>query len=342
MGSTVLIALVLCVIGLELLFQFVVLKLALPIFERKPPFGGERYPSDPSAEPITIPTSYGLRLQGSLFRTLQERPRGLILFCHELDSDRWSALAYCEGLLAAGFDILAFDFRNHGDSDTMPGYEPSCWLTTFEVDDVLAAVAYIAGRPDLKRLPLGVFGVSRGGSAALVAAARCDSVLRVCTDGAFSCNGMLAHFTTRWASLYFPGWLLRLQPRWHFLSCLWVIRSASELRRGCRYANIEKDLGRLGEKPLFMLSGERDTYVNPELTHNLLAHTGHDETCVWIVPGAKHNLARQALPDEYDRRLIEFFSAIEEEVHAIPLPESAGVAGSQPFPRTVRSGITAG
>jgi uncharacterized protein len=344
-NSVALIAFVLSLVGLELLFQFVVLKVALPIFEGKPLFGTEHYPHDPSAEAITIPTSYGLRLQGSLFRTLQGEPRGLILFCHELDSDRWSALAYCEGLLSAGFDVLAFDFRNHGDSDVMPGYEPTCWVTSFEVDDVLAAVAYIGKRPDLKGLPLGVFGVSRGGGAALVAAAECDSVRRVCTDGGYSCNEMLIHFTARWGRLYFPNWLMNLQPRWHLLATLWVIRSASELRRGCEYANIENAVSRLRDKPLFMLSGERDTYVIPRITINLQARSGQSEPGVWIVPGAKHNLARQVATDEYDRRLVEFFAPLEQarrEVRASN--DSATSASGQPFgTRSVHSkGMTAG
>ncbi len=345
MGSVALIAVILSLVGLELLFQFVVLKVALPIFEGKPPFGSEHYPHDPSAEAITIPTSYGLRLQGSLFRTLQGEPRGLILFCHELDSDRWSALAYCEGLLAAGFNVLAFDFRNQGDSDTMPGYEPTCWLTGFEVDDVLAAVAYIGNRPDLRHLALGVFGVSRGGGAALVAAAQCDSVRQVCTDGAYSCNEMLLHFTARWGRLYIPEWMLRMQPRWHMTSTLWVIRSVSEVRRGCQYANIEKAVCQLRDKPVFMLSGERDTYVIPRMTLNLQARAGQSEAGVWIVPGAKHNMARQVASDEYDRRLVDFFSPLEQARREVRTSQDPAIVGNgQGFGnRSLRSkGMTAG
>lgn len=303
-----LLAAILPLVGLELLFQLVVLKVALPIFESKPPFRAERHPPDLSAEPITIATSFGLRLQGSLFRTFQGSPRGVVLFCHELASDRWSALYYCEPLLAAGFHVLAFDFRNHGDSDHMPGYEPIHWLTSFEVDDVLAAVRYIEARPDLRHLPLGVLGISRGGCAALMAASRCESVRAVCTDGAYSCNEMLLHYTTRWGCLYFPERILRMLPRWHVLTSLWLIRSTSQLRRGCKYANIENAVTKLRDKPVLMMSGERDTYVIPSITLNLQARTGQDEPGVWIVPGAKHNMARMAAAEEYDQRVVEFFT----------------------------------
>jgi pimeloyl-ACP methyl ester carboxylesterase len=299
------------VLALEVLFQLLVLKLALPIFESRPPFAAERRAPDPTAEPVSIPTSYGLRLQGSLFRTMKANPRGLVLFCHELDSDRWSALSYCEGLLAAGFHVLAFDFRNQGDSDQMAGYEPIHWLTSFEVDDVLAAVSYIGSRADLRQLPLGVYGVSRGGGAALMAASRCEAVRCVCTDGAYSCNEMLLHYTGRWGRLYFPDQMLKMIPRWHVMFSLALIRARSQLSRGCEYANIEKALSRLREKPTLMISGERDTYVIPSITLNLHQRTGQGETGVWIVPGAKHNMARQTAPDEYDRRLVEFFLQLE-------------------------------
>lgn len=314
MGSVIAIAVLLTLISLELVFQYVVLKASLPIFEGKPPFGTEHHPRDPSAEAIEIPAGSGLVLRGSLFRTLKGEPRGLILFCHELDSDRWSALSYCEGLLAAGFHVLAFDFRNHGESDAQSGYEPTCWLSSYEVEDVAAAVDYIAGRPELSALPLGVFGISRGGGAALMAAAASPAVRCVCTDGAYSLNEMLYHFTRRWGTLYVPGWLMRLEPRWHMLTAFWVIRVVSQIRRGCRYASIERALDQLRNKPVLMFSGDRDTYVSPRITRALCSRSGQGDASVWIVPGAKHNMARQAATDEYDRRLIEFFSLLDESI----------------------------
>jgi pimeloyl-ACP methyl ester carboxylesterase len=180
-----------------------------------------------------------------------------------------------------------------------------------EVEDVRAAVAFIDDRPDLCRLPLGVFGISRGGSVALVAAAQCDSIHRVVSDGAYCCNEMLLHFTNRWGRLYFPEQLLRLLPKWHVQISLWLIRRTSELRRGVKYANIERALSLLGNKRVLMISGERDTYVFPEVTRHLHARTGQDDSTVWIVPDAKHNMSRQADPIEYDRRLVEFFSTLE-------------------------------
>lgn len=309
MGSLIVAAIVGFVV-FECLYHFLSIKVAIPIFEGKPPFGIERYPADPAAEQFSFPTSHGLRLQGTLFRSRDAAPRGLILFCHEFDSNRWSAPAYCQGLLNVGFDVIAFDFRNQGDSDDLAGYEPLHWLTTFEVEDTLAAIAYIESRPDLRDLPLGLFGVSRGGGAALVGAGLSDRVRCVASDGAYSPEEMLMHFTERWGRLYFPNWFLRLLPRWHIRMTLKVICSASEIRNGCVFARLDRALSRLREKPLLMISGERDTYVSPGITRNLHSRTQQDSTGVWIVPGAKHNMGRQIDPTIYDRRLVAFFSML--------------------------------
>jgi hypothetical protein len=42
--------------------------------------------------------------------------------------------------------------------------------------------------------------------------------------------------------------------------------------------------------------------------------TGRAGESVWIVDGAKHNLARQVNPVEYNRRMVEFFSLMQDEL----------------------------
>lgn len=310
-SAVVLITVVLVLIVLEILFQLLVLKFSLPIFENRPPIGAEIFPPQPSAEAVTIVTQDGVVLAGNLLAARHAPPRGVILFCHELDSNRWSAAYYCEGLLAAGFHVLTFDFRNQGDSQSFPGYHAMHWPSVLEVEDVCAAVAFIKNRPDLAPLPLGVFGISRGGSIALVAAAQCDSIQRVVSDGAYCCNEMLLHFTNRWGRLFFPELLLRYLPKWHVQISLSLIRRTSEFRQHIKYANVERALSLLGHKRVLMISGERDTYVFPEVTRHQHARTGQDDSTVWIVPEAKHNMSRQAGPLEYDRRLVEFFSQLD-------------------------------
>ncbi len=311
MGLFVLIALITTVLALDVLVRLTAVKVALPFFETRPLLGAELYPPDPSAEQVAVHTPEGLSLAASLLRTPSPHVRGLILFCHELDSNRWSAQAYCEGVLAAGFHVLTFDFRNHGDSQSQPGYEPVHWPTEFEVEDARAVLAWVQRRPDLRDLPLGVYGMSRGGAVALVIAAESDHVRCVASDGAFACMECLTHYSLRWGRLYVSERVLDWIPRWHFRGTMWLIRTASEWRKGYRYARVSAAVSKLRRKPVLMISGERDNYVLPSMTRNLYSRTGQGPAGLWIVPDAKHNMGRQSAPMEYDRRLSDFFSFLD-------------------------------
>src|SRR5262245_6425460 len=155
------------------------------IFPEKPLFIVPRGQPAAEAEDVRFPTADGLMLAGCYFKTPRRR-RGVILFGLEFGSNRWSCRQYCEHLIRAGFDVFAYEPRNQGDSGTMPGYEPLQWLTDHEVRDAEAALAYLKGRPDADPGGVGLFGISKGGSAGLFAAAA-DPYVRCCvTDGAFA------------------------------------------------------------------------------------------------------------------------------------------------------------
>ena len=232
-------------------------------------------------------------------------------------------------IIDAGFDILAFDFRNQGDSDALPGYVPLHWLSVYEVEDVLAALRFVEQHDELRCLPLGLFGISRGGGAALAAASRNSNVRRVACEGAYSTHSMMLHYSRRWGTLFLSDRMLAMIPQWHTWLTLTLVRLTSQLRKKCRYVQIERDFPRLRDKPVLMISGARDTYVIPSLSQNLSADIG--EKCkLWVVPDAKHNMARTAHAAEYDMRLIEFFSDLCELSDS---PDVApDIAAAEPIP----------
>lgn len=290
----------------DMVVRYFYVRIVLPIFETKPPFNVLPTPRDIDAERISFPTTNGLTLRGSLYR--HHDPRGLIVFCPELDSDHWSAMTYCEGLYAAGFDILSFDFRSQGDSDRLPGYEPLHWLTEWEIDDVLAALDFVRQRLDLRDLPVGMLGISRGSGAALVATAMRNDIRCVACEGAFSSDLLMLHFVLRWAKVYMPEWMVRLCPVWHMRLTLYWVRKLSQSRRGCRYILLEKYLPRLRNRPVQFIVGERDNYVPPQIGQELARQIGPNCRGVFRVPKAKHNQARLVNRDGYDRLLIDLFS----------------------------------
>ena len=126
-----------------------------------------------------------MTLAGTYLKARTTRRAGVLVFCHEYLSNRWSVLPYLDALRDHGFDLLTFDFRNHGESDKDPRYNPLQWVTQHEIHDLQAAIAYLRTRPDADPAGFGLFGVSRGGGTAICAAARDRGAWGVITDGAF-------------------------------------------------------------------------------------------------------------------------------------------------------------
>lgn len=301
---------------IDLLIRVPLIRIVIPMIEHAPPFNAEKWPPDPDAERISFTSTDGVSLRGSWHRQLQRPPRGLIVFCQEFSGQHWASMSYCAGLWEAGFDILAFDFRNQGESDRTPCYEPLHWLTEYEVRDLLGALQFVRDHEELRGLPLGLFGISRGGGAALTAAARNRGVQGVACEGAFSTNGLMMHYACRWVSLLVPTRLLNLVPKWHIRVTLLLARWMSQLKNGCRYTNLERCLPRLRNRSVLLITGERDTYVLPELTQKLSEKIGGGRCEVWVAPGAKHNMARQVDAESYDGKLVTFFANALTRTHS--------------------------
>src|SRR5262249_55197838 len=160
------------------------------------------------------PTSDAMRLSGSYHRARTGERAGVFVFCHEFLSDRWSFQPYIDHLRDLGFDILAFDFRNHGASPSEPGYTPMHWASDREVRDLRAALASLRSRPDRDSSGFGLFGISRGGTTALLVTPSEPDVWGVITDGAFPTTGMMVSYSVRWTELFVKSAFLRsLMPR---------------------------------------------------------------------------------------------------------------------------------
>ena len=297
------------------------------IFQEKPLFIIPRGQPLPEAEEVRFPTRDGLMLSGCYLRAAQPR-RGVVLFGLEFGSNCWACRSYCEHLVENGFDVFAFESRNQGSSDTMPGYEPLQWVTTYEVRDVAAALAYLKCRPDADPRGVGFFGISKGAGAGLMAAAR-DSYIRCCvTDGVFATYTTLLPYMKQWFRIYNTHYAIQgLIPLWFYgLIGLAGIRLIERERRCC-FPHLERYLPRLAPRPLLMIHGLADTYIKAEMTTQLFALARAPKE-LWLVDNAKHNQALQIAGEEYRQRVLRFFEThlaevLEREKHAAKDSDSA-------------------
>lgn len=275
-------------------------------FEDPPMFLPLRVAPIAEGESVEFAATDGLSLSGTYLKARTSSRAGVVVYCHEFLSDRWSYRPYVDHLRDLGFDVFTFDFRNHGSSQSEAAYSPMHWVSDREVRDLRGALAYLRTRADRDPAGYGLFGVSRGGTAALLVAADEPDVWGVVTDGAFPTIGTMMVYILRWAELYLRNPLVRnAVPRWLYRRLARSGRRHSERRRGCRFPDVDRAVARLAPRPWLMIHGQRDTYINPEVVQELF-DAGNGPKEIWLVPDAKHNRCREREPEAYAGRLLDF------------------------------------
>lgn len=277
------------------------------IFEESPTFMPLRVPAEVGGEEVRFRAADGLNLVGTYLPHRAARRVGVVVFAHEYLSDRWSYRPYADSLRDLGFDLFTFDARNHGESDAMSGYSPLQWTSDLETMDLRAALAYLRSRPDGDPAGVGLYGISRGGSAALCVAGKDMGVWGVVTDGAFSTRGTMLFYTLRWAEIYVTRlafWAMLPTTIWKFAG--WAGRHWSRRKSGRRYPDVDRAASRLAPRPWLMIHGGTDNYIKPETAKALFAHAGEPKE-LWIVPKAKHNRCREVDPQAYRAKVEGFF-----------------------------------
>jgi pimeloyl-ACP methyl ester carboxylesterase len=316
-----------------LFFLYILLKytpLISRIFQAQPRFLPLKVRPTELGETVEFSTEDGIRLSGSYLPSRTGKQSGLIVYCHEFLSDRWSFRPYVDHLRDLGYDLFTFDFRNHGTSDSEAGYRPTQWSSDRELSDLRAALRYLRTRGDHDPAGFGLFGVSRGGTTALLAAALEDDVWGIITDGAFPTHGTMVPYIVRWTEIYIKSQFLRsLIPGWLNNLLSWNARRHAEKRLNCRFPSVEAAAARLGPRPWLMIHGQRDSYISPKIVQSLFSH-GNNPRELWLVPDAGHNACRESDPAEYEARLWAFLERFAPRRPTLPQKAGASLHAGLP------------
>ena len=251
----------------------------------------------------------GIRLRGTLIRSGNRPSRGMIVFAPEFKSTRHSAARYCRDLVASGFDVFTFDFRGHGDSSHEEGYTPRQWPSDREVADMVAAVSTAESilEEQGKPIELGVFGISRGACAGILAAEVCPSIRSIVCDGAFSSDCTLEYLMRKLASIFAKvRFIYENHPPefWRFLR--WCVILTCRFKFKCQFPSVRKTLARMVPRPILLIHGERDSYIPVEQSRLLYAQSPQPRY-LWVVARAKHNQSVDVQPELYARHTSDFF-----------------------------------
>ncbi len=294
----------------------------------RPPLSRAPLDYEPLAgEPVGFPAFDGLPLNGMLIRGVPGVPRrGLVVFAHEFCSDMHSCGRYCRPLRDAGYDILTFDFRGHGQSPCDPDYTPRQWVTDRDLDDMRGAAAFAATWLRENDLPpeFGVFGISRGACAAFLVARENPAIRAIVADGAFSTDTTIEYFMKRWAYIFASvRFVYENHPPvfWRFLR--WSMFHFARREFKTSLPSVRKAIQRMTPRPILFIHGEKDSYLPMEQSLGLYALAPQPKH-LWIAPGARHNQAVIRHPEDYARLTLSFLNLhLAGEAVAVPVADPA-------------------
>jgi pimeloyl-ACP methyl ester carboxylesterase len=222
-------------------------------------------------EEIRFPTVHGKTLYGWWIPAGSgpAGTRATLVLVHGWGRNVGRVLPFVRPLHDAGYDLLAFDARSHGSSDS----DGTANMLKFS-EDIRAALDEAQGhgaRPDR----LGVLGLSVGGAAAIHAAAHDERLRAVITVGAFAHPGDLMAPELRTRGV--PGFLVPA-----------VLRYV-EHSIGARFDAIapQRQIPRIAA-PLLAVHGEDDKTVPSEHGRRLAAAAG-DNVRLLLLPERGHS-----------------------------------------------------
>lgn len=288
-----------------------------------------------TGEEVRFRSFDGTSLRGMMLRSPNRSDyRGTIIFCHEYGSDMYSSARYARPLVESGFDIFTFDFRGHGESSNRGRYRPLQWPSDKELEDILGATAHVGSMLAAEGRPaeIGLFGISRGAGAGLLAASSDPNIKAIVCDGAFCTDTTVIALMKRWAHIFARVKLVYEHHHERFWrALLWLMFRFAQPKMGCKYPSVSRALKEMQPRPLFFIHGQKDSYIRVEQTRFLYGEAPTPKY-LWVVPGAKHNQSVIVQPKEYAARTIAFFRRhlagedISESEIISPTEANVGVA----------------
>jgi uncharacterized protein len=260
--------------------------------------------SRPERHPVTnTPAEYGLAYEPVEFTSAVDniplkgwyiggQGSKVILMLHGRNGNRSegdTALPLTQAFVKHGYNVFMFDFRAHGESG---GTRYS--FGELEVRDVAGALAYLKGRGFGE---VGAIGFSMGAATMLNSAPDHPEMRAIVADSSFADGAQLA--LTGLPKQYglppiiVPGMILMGR-------IMYGIDLADDLP--------VRAVARLGTRPVLLIHGTSDDMVPVAHAYMLQKAGANDPNLqLWIVPNVCHTCAYTSNPEEYTKRVIDFF-----------------------------------
>ncbi|MCY1040781.1 alpha/beta fold hydrolase [Corallococcus sp. bb12-1] len=258
-----------------------------------------------SAREVTLRTEDGVELRGWY---VPSRNKAAWVLAHGLSQTRMDLLPEARVLRDAGYGVLLFDLRAHGQS----GGETSTWGDK-ERMDVRSALEFVRSQPDVDPARVGALGFSIGSAAVAEVAAKDPKVAAVV---------LLSPFNTLWLAAAYDFRRFGVVTQTGALVPFW--------RRGIQLEQVRTidAVDSIKPRPLLIVAGTEES--GQVLLDSLFAHVApYAQT--WRIPGASHGNFAATAPEEYPRRLRAF---ADEALKAGPVAEEAAAVEQAPAVKT--------
>ena len=156
---------------------------------------------------------------------------------------------------------------------------------------------HLQQRPDADGENVGVLGLSMGGATAIFAAADLTEIKAVVSESAFSSvdsavASSFEHFIDLPAFPFAPVTVFIIEQRLGI--------SSDEV--------VPEDyVASISPRAVFIIHGQDDVTIVPEDGIALHAAAGEPKESMWLIDGAAHSEGVDVAPDEYARRVLDFF-----------------------------------
>jgi uncharacterized protein len=250
----------------------------------------------PEPELVTIPSrDAGIDVSGWYIPAAADAPTVIVV--HGVTAcKRDHAVLLPAGMLHRnGFSVLLIDLRDHGDSTFEDGRYAG---GTEEYRDVLGAWDWLQSVRGVPAERIGLVGVSLGAATTLIATGHEPAVAATWEDSSYAdLPSIIRDELTRSGYPTFLDTGAVLAAR---------LMSGDDLTS---YSPLD-GINQLDGRPIYITHGDKDDRIAVRYGHDLetAAKAAESSPKTWFVAGSGHTQAMVDEPDEYERRLVEFFS----------------------------------
>ncbi len=241
----------------------------------------------PGARNVTFPASDGVRLVGWY---VPGKNGAAVMLLHGSHVSRASTVTHLRMLAQAGYTVLAYDARGHGQSDG-----PTNTLGWTEDDDIAGAVTFLRHQPGVNPARIAALGLSMGAMDALRAATDGIPLRAVIADGAGA--GTFGDM----AIVDGQGFKAPVA-----LSVDWLSMRATELLSGVPEPPVLVSIVGKIHVPVLLIASNKPGELTDDQVYR--ARIGANAT-LWSVPDAGHVEALQTHPHDYTARVTAFLMA---------------------------------